>query len=87
MYKLNNWFCTSKMAKPDLPRGYLGAQPKFTDVGLSTLSHNDPEITLDTNEVSLILRCKALMMRNINLKFKWCESEGTNGSTRRFIYI
>jgi len=26
-------------------------------------------------------------MRNINLEFKWCESEGTNGSTRRFIYI
>lgn len=49
------------MAKPDLPRGYLGAQPKFTDVGLSTLSHNDPEMTLDTNEVSLILRCKALI--------------------------
>lgn len=39
------------MAKPELPRGYLGAQPKFGDVGLSTLSHDNPEITLDTNEV------------------------------------
>lgn len=65
------------MAKPDLPRGYLGAQPKFTDVGLSTLSHNDPEITLDTNEVSLILRCKALidtiiLIENENFHYTKC---------------
>lgn len=39
------------MAKPDLPRGYLGAQPRFGEVGLTTYSHNDPEITLDSNEV------------------------------------
>uniref|UniRef100_A0A8W8INN3 Uncharacterized protein n=1 Tax=Magallana gigas TaxID=29159 RepID=A0A8W8INN3_MAGGI len=30
------------MSKPELPRGYLGAQPKFSEFKLSTLSHNEP---------------------------------------------
>lgn len=55
------------MAKPDLPRGYLGAQPKFNDVGLSTLSHNDPEITLDTNEVEIKFRTKNPVKVTANL--------------------
>ncbi|KAK3095952.1 hypothetical protein FSP39_021272 [Pinctada imbricata] len=44
------------MAKPDLPRGYLGAQPKFGEFKLSTLSHNEPEITASTNEVEIKFR-------------------------------
>lgn len=40
-----------RMSKPELPRGYLGAQPKFSEFKLSTLSHNEPEITTDSNEV------------------------------------
>lgn len=40
-----------RMSKPELPRGYLGPQPKFSEFKLSTLSHNDPEITADSNEV------------------------------------
>ncbi|OWF40191.1 uncharacterized protein LOC110464099 [Mizuhopecten yessoensis] len=41
------------MAKPDLPRGYLGAQPKFGEFGLSTHSHKDPDVTLTGNEVEI----------------------------------
>lgn len=55
------------MAKPDLPRGYLGAQPRFEEVGLSTLSHNDPEITLDTNEVEIKFRTKRPVKVTANL--------------------
>jgi len=39
------------MSKPDLPRGYLGAQPKFEEFGLSALSHQNPEVELNGNEV------------------------------------
>ncbi|CAC5417837.1 unnamed protein product [Mytilus coruscus] len=55
------------MAKPELPRGYLGAQPKFGDVGLSTLSHDNPEITLDTNEVEIKFRTKYPVKVTANL--------------------
>lgn len=44
------------MSKPELPRGYLGPQPKFSEFKLSTLSHNDPEITADSNEVEVKFR-------------------------------
>lgn len=45
-----------RMSKPELPRGYLGAQPKFSEFKLSTLSHNEPEITTDSNEVEVKFR-------------------------------
>ena len=38
--------------KPELQKGYLGAQPKFAEFGLSTASHQDPEINIDSNQVS-----------------------------------
>lgn len=38
---------------PKLPSGYLGAQPKFNEYGLSTLSHHDPVIHLETNSVEI----------------------------------
>ena len=39
--------------RPELPRGYLGAQPKFTELGLYTISHNDPEIATDDNQFEI----------------------------------
>ncbi|XP_064602830.1 uncharacterized protein LOC135468479 [Liolophura sinensis] len=38
---------------PDLPNGYLGAQPKFKEYGLSVMSHSDPVIRLQGNEVEV----------------------------------
>ena len=43
------------MGKPELPRGYLGAQSKFGDFGLATHSHDNPEIDLVGNEVILMI--------------------------------
>lgn len=42
----------------DLPRlteGYLGPQAKFTPYGLTTVSHADPVIRLDTNKVEIVI--------------------------------
>ncbi|KAK6174197.1 hypothetical protein SNE40_017518 [Patella caerulea] len=39
--------------KPELPYGYLGAQPKFSEFGLSTLSHNNPEVDVPDNQIEL----------------------------------
>lgn len=38
---------------PKLPAGYLGAQPKFNEYGLNTLSHHDPVIHLERNTVEV----------------------------------
>lgn len=38
---------------PKLPGGYLGAQPKFNEFGLNTLSHHDPVIHLEKNSVEI----------------------------------
>lgn len=80
------------MGKPDLPRGYLGAQPKFAEVGLSTLSHNDPEITLDTNEVEIKFRAKNPVKVTANLVNVITQQESsdtiftqTNGDVVSFI--
>jgi len=42
--------------RPQLQQGYLGTQPKFGELRLSTLSHNDAEFSLDINEVEIKLR-------------------------------
>lgn len=41
------------MAKPELPHGYLGPQPKFAEFGLSTIDHKEPEITSKTNQIEV----------------------------------
>lgn len=41
------------MGRPDLPRGFLGAQSKFAEFGLSTFSHNDSELDLEGNQVTV----------------------------------
>lgn len=48
-----------KMAqRPDLPVGYLGAQPKFAELGLSALSNIDPEIRTNDNQLEIKLKYK-----------------------------
>ncbi|KAH3855603.1 uncharacterized protein LOC127871054 [Dreissena polymorpha] len=42
--------------KPELPHGYLGAQSKFEEFGLSTESHFEPEIHTDTNQLEVKIR-------------------------------
>lgn len=41
---------------PKLPSGFLGPQPQFVELGLSTLSHHDPIIHSDKNRIEIILR-------------------------------
>lgn len=44
--------------KPDLPVGYLGPQPKFAELGLSPLSHTEPEIRTNDNQLEIKIKCK-----------------------------
>ncbi|XP_045189478.1 uncharacterized protein LOC123546900 [Mercenaria mercenaria] len=43
-------------ARPDLQKGYLGPQSKFEEFGLSTVTHQDPEINIDSNQVEVQIR-------------------------------
>ena len=43
-------------AKPELPFGYLGPQEKFTEFGLGTQSHTDPEIVAQDNQLEITLK-------------------------------
>lgn len=52
---------------PKLPPGYLGAQPKFSEFGMMTTSHQDPIIHLDCNKVTITLRCEKAMRMTANL--------------------
>ena len=38
---------------PKLPTGYLGAQPRFNEFGLQTLTHHDPVIHLECNTIEI----------------------------------
>ena len=44
-------------SRPDVPDGYLGSQPKFSELGLSAMSHIEPEIFLNDNQVEIKLKC------------------------------
>jgi len=44
--------------KPDLPFGYLGAQPKFADLGLSPFSHTESEIRTNDNQLEIKIKGK-----------------------------
>jgi hypothetical protein len=35
--------------RPDLPAGYLGTQPKFSELRLQTLTHDSPDFAVDQN--------------------------------------
>ncbi|XP_060595757.1 uncharacterized protein LOC132749861 [Ruditapes philippinarum] len=40
---------------PYLTEGYLGEQAKFAQYGLTTVSHHEPVIRLDTNKVDIVI--------------------------------
>lgn len=52
---------------PKLPTGYLGAQPKFNEFGLCTLSHPDPVIHLKNNYVEIQFSTAQEMRMTSNL--------------------
>lgn len=55
----------SSIARPELPHGYLGPQGKFSEWGLSTLSHASPEVRSDSNVVEIKLHTnKPMKVRN-----------------------
>lgn len=51
--------------RPEIPVGYLGAQPKFSDLRLQTLTHDNPEFTVDQNSE---LEIKFKMPRPIKVR-------------------
>ncbi|KAL8579136.1 hypothetical protein ACOMHN_036075 [Nucella lapillus] len=52
---------------PKLPPGYLGPQPRFSEFGMTTVSHPDPVIHLDCNELTVVLQSKQPMRVLTNL--------------------
>jgi hypothetical protein len=44
--------------KPELPEGYIGPQDKFEELGLSTMTHSDPEITARDNHIEIKIKAK-----------------------------
>lgn len=41
---------------PEMSHGYLGPQPKFEEFGLSAVSHPNPEISSDTNQLEIQIK-------------------------------
>lgn len=44
------------MSKPEIPQGYLGAQPKWSEYGLSTVTHNSPEIKVNDTKLEIKIK-------------------------------
>lgn len=42
--------------RPEFQKGYLGPQPRFGEFGLSAVSHTDPEINIDGNQLEVRVR-------------------------------
>ena len=42
--------------RPDLPKGYLGPQPKFSELGLSMFSHVEPDFSIDKNSLEIKIK-------------------------------
>ncbi|KAK7508722.1 hypothetical protein BaRGS_00000288 [Batillaria attramentaria] len=53
--------------RPELPQGYLGPQPKWSEWNLSTVSHKSPEIVADKNPLEIKLRTPKPMKVTCNL--------------------
>ncbi|GAB1603989.1 hypothetical protein Ahia01_000680200 [Argonauta hians] len=53
--------------KPELPYGYLGAQEKFGEFGLSTQNYAEPEITIQDNELEIKLKASKPVKVTCNL--------------------
>ena len=67
--------------KPFLPPGYLGAQQKFAQLGLSTMSHNNPEITTEENDLEIKLQTTQPLKVTSNL-----INAKTNETTKEHIF-
>jgi len=63
--------------RPVMPDGYLGSQPHFGELRLSTDSHPAPEFSLDNNEVEIKLRAPRPVKVTTNLINTEDESEHT----------
>ncbi|KAL8580848.1 hypothetical protein ACOMHN_017352 [Nucella lapillus] len=55
------------MSRPELPQGYLGAQGRWKEWGLGTVSHNSPEINTDTNHLEIQVKTCQPMKVTANL--------------------
>ncbi|KAK3603016.1 hypothetical protein CHS0354_037763 [Potamilus streckersoni] len=53
--------------KPELPKGTLGPQSKFSEFGLSTVSHNSPEIETASNQLEVKIRTSNPMKITANI--------------------
>ncbi|XP_076466425.1 uncharacterized protein LOC143297815 [Babylonia areolata] len=55
------------MSRPELPHGYLGPQGKWQEWGLSTVSHNSPEIRTDSHDLNIDIKTSQSMKITANL--------------------
>lgn len=51
--------------RPEIQKGYLGPQSKFAEFGLSAVSHPDPEINIDANQVMYSFTTRGFYMQCI----------------------
>lgn len=63
------------MARPTLTQGYLGAQGNFHQWGMSTMSHNSPEINTNTNPITVRFRTSKPVKVTANLVCCKTETE------------
>ncbi|XP_076460997.1 kyphoscoliosis peptidase-like isoform X2 [Babylonia areolata] len=63
------------MARPTLPHGYLGPQAKFQEFGMSTVSHNSPEISTSTSPLEVKIRAAKPIKVTANLVVCGTETE------------
>ncbi|PVD31073.1 hypothetical protein C0Q70_10350 [Pomacea canaliculata] len=54
-------------SRPELPYGYLGPQSKFSEWSLSCISHSNPDIRTDSNQLEIKLRTPKPMKVTSNL--------------------
>jgi len=61
-------------ALPMLPPGYLGPQPTFKKLGLTTASHPDPYIQSDTGDLQVTFSmAQPLRMTSVDLCIEWSQ--------------
>lgn len=53
--------------RPEVPMGYLGQQPKFGELSMRTLSHENPEFAVDNNEVEVQFKTPKPVKVTVNL--------------------
>lgn len=76
--------------RPDLQEGYLGGQSKFYDFGLGTMSHKEPEITINDNSLEVLIQTTQpmkIMASLINAETKQEYPENVFTQTKGSIVI